>query len=139
MHPIFSQCIVLFLLFCFSIIYESGEGLEDDEIQRYEALSKKTLADVGIKDGSTVEISDFSQKLDVTIVVVDKPATDSDKISEDDAFEIISGEISQHLNASTEEEREPAKPENEVKKGIEESEPCHESNDDDDDDDLVIL
>lgn len=121
----------------FSIIYESGEGLEEDEIQRYETLSKKVLADVGIENGSTVEISDFSQKLDVTIVVVDSPAADSEKTSEDDAFEIVSGEISQHLNTGANDEKESVIPENEPKK--EEDKQNDESDPESDDDDLVIL
>lgn len=101
-------------------------------------MSKKVLADVGIENGSTVEISDFSQKLDVTIVVVDSPATDSDKTSEDDAFEIVSGEISQHLNTGAKDEDKPVAPENETKKDDKQNNES-DADSDDDDDDLVIL
>ena len=127
------MCVCLFI-WLYSFIYESGDGLEEDEIERYNALSKKPLADVGIENGTTVEISDFSQKLDLSIVVVDKQSAETDKVSEDDAFEVISGDTNQLRKDNAPEEASTTSVEDKEKDSK-----FDEDEEGSDDDDLVIL
>ena len=77
------------------IVYESGEGLEPIEIATYEANAAKTLAALHVTNDSTVEVSDFSQNLTVSILVSHMPYTepepDSKKSEEELLFTIVSG------------------------------------------------
>lgn len=79
----------------------------------------------------------------MTIVVVDKPATDADKTSEDDAFEVVSGDVNQHINENKEEEKSSGKVVDNTKSDAKEEEKCQfndaNGNDDDSDDDIIIL
>jgi ubiquitin-like 1-activating enzyme E1 B len=44
-----------------NIIYESGDDLDDDEKEEYQAKLGKRLEEVGIKDGDTLYVDDFGQ------------------------------------------------------------------------------
>jgi len=51
------------VLFNGDILYESGQGLEKDEIENYEKQLSKKLTDFGIVNFSLIELSDNSQDL----------------------------------------------------------------------------
>eukprot|EP00178_Gracilaria_changii_P000824 TRINITY_DN1104_c0_g1_i1.p1 TRINITY_DN1104_c0_g1~~TRINITY_DN1104_c0_g1_i1.p1 ORF type:complete len:729 (-),score=119.24 TRINITY_DN1104_c0_g1_i1:14715-16811(-) len=64
-------------------LYESGEGLEADEIEVYHRNETKTLNELKVANGSQLSISDFAQTLKCTIhvshvenLLADKPPED---------------------------------------------------------------
>ncbi|KAJ8908054.1 hypothetical protein NDN08_008151 [Rhodosorus marinus] len=61
-----------------NIIYESGEGLEPDEVEMYESNAKKSLSDLNVGSGSTLEIGDISQSLNLSVLVTHNPALGSE-------------------------------------------------------------
>ncbi len=57
---------------CGEFLYEEGEGLEDDEVAMYNSLLPRTLNALpggGICSGSTVNVQDQLQNLDVQVMV----------------------------------------------------------------------
>ncbi|CAN8072688.1 unnamed protein product [Agarophyton chilense] len=50
-------------------LYESGEGLEEDEIEVYQKNEAKKLGQLKVENGSQLSISDFAQTLNCTIHV----------------------------------------------------------------------
>ncbi|KAI0559552.1 Ubiquitin activating enzyme alpha [Gracilaria domingensis] len=48
-------------------LYESGEGLEEDEIEVYQRNETKKLSELKVENGSQLSISDFAQTLKCTI------------------------------------------------------------------------
>lgn len=60
-------------------LFGEGEGLEDDEIERYAMLGEKALADLpggGVADGTTLRIEDFSQDFKVAVLVRHKASSE---------------------------------------------------------------
>lgn len=54
-------------------IYESGEGLEDDEIEMYRDNLKKKLKELRVEDGSQLLVEDFAQNFSCTVHINDAP------------------------------------------------------------------
>lgn len=50
-------------------VYESGAGLDDDEIETYNNNSKKTLSKLHVRDGSQLVVEDLRQNLRCTLHV----------------------------------------------------------------------
>ncbi|CAK8988005.1 SUMO-activating enzyme subunit 2 (Ubiquitin-like 1-activating enzyme E1B) (Ubiquitin-like modifier-activating enzyme 2) [Durusdinium trenchii] len=72
-----------------SEIYAEGDGLEEDEIELFKANLPKTLVDCpagGIKDGTILDIEDFSQSLSFKLIISQKD--DFDKDANPDQFEL---------------------------------------------------
>lgn len=53
-------------------VYESGAGLEEDEIEDYKSNLNKCLKELGVENGSQLVVDDFAQKMRCTIHVTDK-------------------------------------------------------------------
>lgn len=57
---------------CGDFLYEEGEGLEEDEVELYSSLLPRTLDALpggGLRSGSTVNVKDQLQNLDVQVVI----------------------------------------------------------------------
>lgn len=77
-----------------SELYMEGEGLDEEEIEAFKKNLPKTLQGCpagGIKDGSIVEIEDFSQDLSFKFIIQHLDGKDIDKDKYPDRY-IISGE-----------------------------------------------
>uniref|UniRef100_A0A061SGJ4 SUMO-activating enzyme subunit n=1 Tax=Tetraselmis sp. GSL018 TaxID=582737 RepID=A0A061SGJ4_9CHLO len=63
--------------------YEEGDDLEDDETARNAELLTKRLVDLpggGIRDGTSVEVDDFAQHFEVTIIVQHQAEWDEEAV-----------------------------------------------------------
>jgi ubiquitin-like 1-activating enzyme E1 B len=61
------------MLQCGDFLYEEGEGLEDDEIEMYQALLKRPLAQLpggGLGTGSIVAVKDETQCFNLELIIV---------------------------------------------------------------------
>ena len=81
-----------------SAIYEEGEGADDDFLQNLPKLLY-ALPCGGIKDGVTFTVEDFTQDMEVDIIVTHRPNSEWDEKKNPDRF-IIQGEAPQ-TSAST--------------------------------------
>ena len=76
------------------IVYESGAGLDPAEVAAYAAAAARPLAALRIRDGTAVEVEDFSQDLTLTILVSHTPfvapAPNSTVPDDDLLFSILS-------------------------------------------------
>ena len=65
-----------------TILHEEGEGLEEDEIEQYEALGARALTALpsgGVVHGKILSISDYSQNLDFELMVTHREEWDEEK------------------------------------------------------------
>jgi ubiquitin-like 1-activating enzyme E1 B len=56
-----------------SVKYESGDGLESDERETFDANLERTLAQLAIVHGAMVTVDDFAQELSVMLIVSHAP------------------------------------------------------------------
>lgn len=52
-----------------NILFESGEGLEEDEVEDYEKNLRRTLAELGFVDGCTLSVEDQTQNFSCAVLV----------------------------------------------------------------------
>lgn len=52
-----------------NILFESGEGLEEDEVEDYEKNLRRTLAELGFVDGCTLSVEDQTQNFSCSVLV----------------------------------------------------------------------
>jgi ubiquitin-like 1-activating enzyme E1 B len=52
-----------------NLLFESGKGLEEDEVEMYEANLGKTLRELRVEDGSQLSVEDCSQCFSCTVIV----------------------------------------------------------------------
>ncbi|KAG1673881.1 hypothetical protein FOA52_012906 [Chlamydomonas sp. UWO 241] len=67
------------MLQCGDFLYEEGEGLEEDEIEMYQALLKRPLAKLpggGLVTGSIVAVKDETQCFNLELIVIHQEAFD---------------------------------------------------------------
>ena len=72
-----------------SEVYGEGEGLDEDELETFRANLSKTLVSCpagGIKDGTIVEVEDFSQNMAFKILVQHKGNDEFEKEKSADRF-----------------------------------------------------
>lgn len=63
----------------YDIVYESGEGLEEDEIQAFQAKLPKSLTQLKILDQTSVSVEDFLQDVNWKITIVHNAQLDIDE------------------------------------------------------------
>ncbi|XRB09083.1 ubiquitin-activating enzyme E1 [Pycnococcus provasolii] len=89
-------------------LYEEGDDLDEDEVERYETLAKKRLAELpgdGIVDGTTVNLQDLSQDFNVKVVVRHVADLDEEEYPELCIWDVEGG-IKPVANAPAQEEAE---------------------------------
>jgi hypothetical protein len=57
----------------FNTLHESGQGLEDDEIELYESNLGKTLKELRVETGSEISIDDTKQNFSCSVVITHAP------------------------------------------------------------------
>eukprot|EP00727_Mastigamoeba_balamuthi_P004338 m51a1_g13902 putative sumo-activating enzyme subunit 2 (622) ;mRNA; r:751841-753833 len=77
------------------IVYECGDDLEDDEVERYKGLAAQPLAKLGVVDGTTVMVESSSVKLSVNVTVrqSDAAAAAAAQASEDPNPFVVGGNL----------------------------------------------
>jgi len=105
-----------------SLLYESGDGLDSEEIAQYEKLSAKTLAEMGVKHQTMLSVDDFSQRLTIQLVIQHQEEETFTKKENDTALFRLTGVVPN----ATQNENENATTNN-------------TDDQDDDDDDLIIV
>jgi hypothetical protein len=78
-----------------SEVYGEGEGLDEDELETFRANLSKTLVGCpagGIKDGTIVEVEDFSQNMAFKILVQHKGNDEFEREKAADRF-MLGGDI----------------------------------------------
>ena len=74
------------------ILHEEGDGLDEDEVEEYEALGKRVLSALpggGVKHGSILMVEDFSQDMKFELMISHREDWDEEK--EPEGF-VVSGE-----------------------------------------------
>ena len=72
-----------------TILYEQDEGLDDDEIEQYTKNCASTLVNLpagGVRNDTTLKVSDFSQNFDFELVIQHVPKEEWDEETDPDGY-----------------------------------------------------
>ena len=70
------------------MLHEEGEDLDDDEVENYAAIGKRTLQDLGLESGGILCVDDNSQELKFDLVVVHQDLEEFDEDAFPEGFEL---------------------------------------------------
>ena len=70
------------------MLHEEGEDLDDDEVENYAIIGKRTLQDLGLESGGILCVDDNSQELKFDLVVVHQDLEEFDEDAFPEGFEL---------------------------------------------------